>query len=188
MIGWRIACALALAALAALAPVTWAQSLPPSIRACAAESDAALRHACYDREVTRILEAEKGTSIRQSGAVASSPAASPSAASSSPAAASSAAPASNLAAVGAASAAQPTSHSRRAQSSDRFSARIVRVDSSPDELVLHLDNGDIWEQADRTPGGLGLHAGDSVTIERSLGSFWLSARHVSGMRVRKKPD
>jgi len=64
----------------------------------------------------------------------------------------------------------------------------VSIDSAPDEFVLHLDNGETWEQTDRTSGGLGLRVGDPVKIERHLGSYWLSARHVSGMRVRRKSD
>ena len=164
MISRRLVCALALLALPA---VPWAESLPPSVRACAAETDAERRHACYDREVTRILDAEKGHSGPRSTASPRTAAGAPQ---------------------------EPTlkqssdTRSTTAHADDQFSARIVSVDTAPDELVLHLDNGGVWEQADRTSGGLGLRAGDTVTIEKHLGSYWLSARHVSGMRVRKKSD
>jgi hypothetical protein len=66
-------------------------------------------------------------------------------------------------------------------------AHIVRLDRSPDAMVLHLDNGQVWQQIGRASGDLGLQAGDSVRIEKHLGSYWLSSRHVSDMQVRLEP-
>jgi hypothetical protein len=51
-------------------------------------------------------------------------------------------------------------------------------------MVLHLDNGQVWQQIGPASGDLTLHVGDSVTIERNLGSYWLSSRYVSDMKVR----
>lgn len=51
-------------------------------------------------------------------------------------------------------------------------------------MVLHLDNGQVWRQIGRASGDLSLHVGDTVTIEKHLGSYWLSSRYVSEMQVR----
>ena len=174
-------------ALLACPGIPWAQSLPPSVRACAANTDAERRHACYDREVERILDAEKANATPHSRAAEQDGAA--------PVPRTAATHGSTTAPRAAPAAPQESTlnqsnstRSTAARTDERLSARIASVDTAPDELVLHLDNGEVWEQADRTSGGLGLHAGDTVTIEKHLGSYWLSARHVSGMRVRKKSD
>jgi hypothetical protein len=73
-------------------------------------------------------------------------------------------------------------------SSSRVTARVASVDRSPDAMVLHLDNGQVWQQVGRASGDLSLKVGDSVRIERHLGSYWLSAAHVSDMQVRLKPQ
>lgn len=179
----RLTCAFALLALPSL-PWAAEQSLPPGIRACAAESDAERRHACYDREVGRVIDAEKGGSTRHTPTAPPHAAAPTDTAPRTTAAASPATAAPHESPLK--KAAEPIVTAMR--SADRVSAKIVRVEAAPDELVMHLDNGEVWEQTDRTSGGLGLHAGDTVTIEKHLGSYWLTARHVSGMRVRKKAD
>jgi hypothetical protein len=51
-------------------------------------------------------------------------------------------------------------------------------------MVLHLDNGQVWQQIEPASGSLTLRVGDSVTIEKHLGSYWLSSRYVSDMKVR----
>jgi hypothetical protein len=63
-------------------------------------------------------------------------------------------------------------------------AHIASLNRSPNALVLHLDNGQVWQQTGRASGDLTLAAGDSVTIEKHLGSYWLSSRYVSDMKVR----
>lgn len=55
-------------------------------------------------------------------------------------------------------------------------------------MVLHLDNGQVWQQTERASGDLTLRVGDSVTIERHLGSYYLSSRYVSDMKVRLTPQ
>jgi hypothetical protein len=72
-------------------------------------------------------------------------------------------------------------------SDSRVTAHVARLDRSPNAMVLHLDNGQAWQQIGRASGDLTLHAGDSVTIEKHLGSYWLSSRYVSDMKVRLAP-
>lgn len=67
-----------------------------------------------------------------------------------------------------------------------MTAQVARLERSPDSMVLHLDNGQVWRQIGRASGDLSLHEGDSVTIEKHLGSYWLSSRYVSNMKVRQE--
>jgi hypothetical protein len=53
-------------------------------------------------------------------------------------------------------------------------------------LILHLDNGQVWQEVQSVSGDLSLKEGDAVTIDRHFGSFWLSGPHVSSMKVRQK--
>lgn len=66
-------------------------------------------------------------------------------------------------------------------------AHVAQLDRSPDAMVVHLDNGQVWRQMERASGDLSLRAGDSVTIEEHLGSYWLSSRYISNMKVRLEP-
>jgi len=63
---------------------------------------------------------------------------------------------------------------------------VVGIDRSADTMVLHLDNGQAWEQTQAVAGDLSLKVGDSVTIDKHFGSYWLNGPHVSGMKVRQK--
>lgn len=65
-----------------------------------------------------------------------------------------------------------------------MTARIASLNRWPNAMVLHLDNGQVWQQTGRASGDLSLRVGDSVTIEKHLGSYWLSSRYVSDMKVR----
>lgn len=71
-------------------------------------------------------------------------------------------------------------------SSPPVTAQIASMERSPNAMVLHLDNGQVWQQIGRASGDLTLEVGDSVTIEKHLGSYWLSANHVSDMQVRRR--
>ena len=60
-----------------------------------------------------------------------------------------------------------------AATQSRVTAHVASLDRSPNSMVLHLDNGQVWQQIGRASGDLTLRVGDSVTIERHLGSYWL---------------
>lgn len=162
--------------LCAAPALAGAESLPPSVRACAAETDSLKRLVCYDREVARYPEA-KPTDSKPT--TKHEPAANPpnggATAATSTAAASSAPPASP---------ASPPQQSR--QDVGHFSARVVSIDHIPNEMVLHLDNGQAWQEMQSVPGDLSLQVGDTVKIDKRLGSYWLTGPHVSGMKVRQK--
>jgi hypothetical protein len=70
----------------------------------------------------------------------------------------------------------------------KLTARVARLERSPDAMTLYLDNGQVWQQIGRAPGDLGLRAGDPVSIEEHLGSYWLSSRYISNMQVRRMAE
>ena len=196
---WTLAALSALAALPALAAV---ESLPASVRACAAETDSLRRLMCYDREVARfpapVANAAPAppTASSQPASAASSVATSPA-----PTPLSTATPATQAATT---AGAQPVASSSNAgppstentasagagsaahSDSQHVTARIVSIDHRPNELTWHLDNGQVWQEVQSVAGDLSLREGDTVKIDKHLGSYWLSGPHVASMRVRQK--
>ena len=182
-----------------------ADTLPASVRACAAETDSLKRLVCYDREVARYMEPKPTSQAApKRGAAAASTAvgSTSAAASTAPADAAAIAPSApeapaaptGLAGTTASTAALPTAPATSGTSKSgsaapnrsHISAHVVSIDRAPNEMVLHLDNGQSWEQLQATSGDLSLQVGDTVKIDKHLGSWWLSGPHVSGMKVRQK--
>jgi hypothetical protein len=188
---WAGVCVLCCTGLSASA---WAQGVPAALRACAAESDPGQRLDCYDRQMKHLLPAATAAP-RQPQPAPTPPTAPP--APVGPSAAPAAPRASARAAVIApptATSAPPAPHHSAAWrilsggSAAPVTARIARLDRWPDAMVLHLDNGQVWRQIGRASGDLGLRPGARVTIEKHLGSYWLSSRYVSNMQVRLQSD
>jgi hypothetical protein len=164
--------------LVMLPTLTWAaESLPANVRACTAEADRDRRLACFDREVARFPDPQT-----TSRSAKSQPA--PGSAGSSSANIAAAPPPAPAPAAGAASTNAPA-NAPAADKPGHFSARVVSIEHSPNEMVLHLDNGQAWQQQQAVVGDLSLKTGDSVTIDKRLGSYWLTGPHVSGMKVRQ---
>jgi len=142
-----------------------ADSLPASVRACIGEADAAQRLACYDREVARL--------IAPAGTFAPAPAP---------------APAASAAAPGAALASATTPPSPAAASQPglprHLSAKVSAVRQSGDNLVVTLDNGDVWEQSAPATSQVNLRPGDAVQLDRELGGWFLSNRYGDNIQVR----
>jgi hypothetical protein len=170
--------------LCAAPALAGAESLPASIRACAAETDSLKRLVCYDREVARFPEtkqtdAKSTTKHEPTGNPPSSGASAPGTS----AAANIAAPPPPATSPSPAGA----SHQQgAAKDSGHISAQIVSIDHIPNELVVHLDNGEVWQEMQSVPGDLSLRVGDTVKIDKRLGSYWLTGPHVSAMKVRQK--
>jgi hypothetical protein len=176
--GWLLGCMASLAVVPALA----AESLPASVRACAALTDSLQRLVCYDREVAKFpapaAKAEKsapgaqqtvGVQGAASGQVAS---ATPGA----PGATNSPAPAAN----------SDSNSVAVASGDEHVTAHIVSIDRQANEMILHLDNGQVWQEVQSVSGDLSLREGDAVKIDRHFGSFWLTGPHVSSMKVQRK--
>lgn len=205
---WSVVCVLPLCGVPAGA---LAQNVPAGLHACAAEADSARRLACYDREMARLSQPPAAPVRPASPAAAAAPHAPDLAATAAPAAAAPAAQAAAGAPTAAApaapapastpmtpppaaaapqAAANPAPHRSwvgkilGGGSASPVTAHIASMDRSPNAMVLHLDNGQVWQQVGRASGDLTLEVGDRVTIEKHLGSYWLSASHVSDMQVR----
>lgn len=205
---WSLACVLPLCGMPAAA---FAQGASAALRACAAETDSAKRLACYDREMARLpatpaqaAQPAQRASTPTKPDVASSPAPAPSSPAQAPSATPAQAPSSTTAqaphtAVAKSADAAPASEASGSHwtsslknilggGSSQVTAHVASLDRWPNAMVLHLDNGQVWHQIGRASGDLSLHTGDSVTIEKHLGSYWLSSRHVSNMQVRLDPQ
>ncbi|HEY1890054.1 MAG TPA: hypothetical protein VGG63_06590 [Steroidobacteraceae bacterium] len=176
---WSIVCMLPFCGLSAGA---FAQSVPPGLRACMTEADSLRRLVCYDKEMARLTSPPPPPA-----AMPPPPPPAPTPASPPPAATAAPAPPAT-----AASTSPPTPHHSRWKiftggSDSRVTAHVASLDRSSNAMVLHLDNGQAWQQIGRVSGDLTLREGDSVTIEEHLGSYWLSSRYVSDMKVRLAP-
>jgi hypothetical protein len=188
-LGWTI-----IVSLAAWSAAGAAETLPASVRACAALTDSLQRLVCYDREVARFpgpaaQAATKPTAAPAPDAVAAAksaptpPASAPSGGA--PSNTSSTTAATNTGAAAGNAGTATSASTTTAQDSGRISARVVTIDHRPSEMVLHLDNGQVWQQLQSVSGDLSLREGDTVKIEKHFGSYWLSGPHVSSMRVRQ---
>jgi hypothetical protein len=185
---WTLAVLPALAAVPAFAAV---ESLPASVRACAAETDSLRRLMCYDREVARFpAPVAKATPAPQTEATTIAPAQAAPAPQVTPTPAN--VPTAQAAATtGAPPAVAASSASAGAGSATHIdpqhvTARIVSIDHRPNELTWHLDNGQVWQEVQGVAGDLSLREGDTVKIDKHMGSYWLSGPHVASMRVRQK--
>ena len=189
LLGWTVVVSL----LASGGPAAAAETLPASVRACAAITDSLQRLVCYDREVARFPEPAATTATKPAAAPAvaaakvapATPSTSAPGGGGSSSAGSTPAATNNAAAVGGDKPAAPASAASPAKDSGRISARVVTIDHRPSEMVLHLDNGQVWQQVQSVSGDLSLREGDTVKIEKHFGSYWLNGPHVSSMRVRQ---
>jgi hypothetical protein len=66
------------------------------------------------------------------------------------------------------------------------SARIVSIENFPDEIVVHLDNGQVWQQIQEANASVSLRPGDTVTIDREMAAYWLSGKDGVALKVKRK--
>lgn len=170
-----------------------AETLPPSLRACMTESDATRRLACFDRESARLTEANAPVAQRSdppAPAAAQTEAAASAAAAPAPAASAAAVPQSGedrFGYRGSIARAELDKKEAEEKKFQQLTAKVTELDQQPHgELVLTLDNGQVWQQK-RGDRGIRVKVGDEVTIRRaSLGSFLLTSSAVNGsMRVTR---
>jgi hypothetical protein len=200
---WLLGCAASLAVLPALG----AESLPASVRACSTISDSNERLSCYDREVASFPAPEAKVVAKSAPAAASGGAAGGGSeggnglaanshtASSNATASSGTNPATPAAAAGSGTSSQPSASgggvgndaaAAGASGSAHISAHLVRIERFPNEMIFHLDNGQVWQELQSVPGDLSLREGDAVKIDLHWGSYWLTGPHVYSMKVRLK--
>jgi hypothetical protein len=165
-----------------LAPAARAESVPASVRACTLETDSLKRLICFDREVARYSDQPStgdakqappgGPSTRDLRSQPTTPKVPPG-----PPREDRSDPADQPTAPAAPAAAAGPRH---------IAARIVSIENFPDALVVHLDNNQVWEQIQEASADVNLHTGDTVSIDRELGSFWLSGRNGVAIKVKRK--
>ena len=167
-----------LAASAALA-----QSLPPSVTACAAEKDSLARLVCFDREVARYSQ--------PSARVAPTPTApatvSPPAASVAPTPpAVSPSKDDEFGVSGKLAKQRAASKGEEPVEQKELHASVTKITSKPfGELILELDNGQVWEQPEKK-GSFIIKEGDTVVIRQArFGSFMLTAGSGATTRIRR---
>jgi hypothetical protein len=154
--------------LAVASLATAADSFTVGVLSCAAESDRDRRLECYDRAVagyTAALAGGKRDSV--AGVAPLPPTAAPAVAGSAPA----------VAAVAAEKPVAPAAPRHVA-------AHISSIEHFPDYIVVHLDNQQTWKQVSDSPGSPVLRNGDSVTIDKQMGSFWLAGPKGEAIQVR----
>jgi hypothetical protein len=174
--------------LAVSSLATAADSFTAGVLSCAAETDRDRRLDCYDREVAGYTAglAHGGSAVAVAPAArpgVSGPAVAPATvaanAARSPAVATPSA--SNAApATASPSAAVPGS----APALRHFAGHVSSIEHFPDYVVVHLDNQQTWKQVSDSPGGLALRTGDSVTIDKEMGSWWLAGPKGEAVQVR----
>jgi hypothetical protein len=172
---WSAAC------LMVSVPAVSSESLLAVMRSCAAQTDESARLQCYDRGVARFKAADTAagndtcsdTGLSQPAVSSKSPAITQA----TPAPSANPTPGANADQFGLTSAEvlRKQSNSERSPALKKMTARIVTLSHRPGgALVVHLDNGQVWEQTEEGPD-LHIAAGDPVAIDRGmLGAYWLS--------------
>lgn len=175
---------LSFASLSSLAAsAAFAQSLPPSVAACADEKDSLARLVCFDREVAKFTQPAASVAPTQVVPPMTAPP-TPIVVTTQP---SSPSPDADDFGMNVAIARQreggrnaPTSVSKE------MHAVVAKVSTKPyGEVVLELDNGQVWEQPEVTSTFI-IKAGENVVIRQAkLGSFLLRADSGATARVRR---
>jgi hypothetical protein len=153
-------------------PAAAAEAVPASVRACTLEPDSLKRLICFDKEVARYT----GQPASTQGAPASPP---PPVANGAPPP-----PAPVYRDPGGSAEAAPVPAAP--PKPKHIAARIVSIENFPDALVVHLDNETVWQQIQEATADVNLHPGDTVTIDRELGSYWLSGKGGAAMKVKQR--
>jgi hypothetical protein len=138
-----------------------ADTLPATVRACIGEADAGRRLACYDREVARLI-APPDTFM--------------------PAAAPQAPPTPAIST--ALPAAPPPAVPPPAAAPRHLIAKVTAVHLAGDDVIVTLDNGDVWEQSAPATSQVNLRPGDVVHLDREMASWFLSNRYGDSIQVR----
>jgi hypothetical protein len=156
-------------ALCGTASLVSAQTLPDSLRACAAESDSARRLACYDREVARLTQP-------LITAHATLPSTASTVAEHSPA---------DEFGLG-----EERVRKLKAQEGTAalkaVTAHVTAVSQLPyGRQRIALDNAQVWEQTEED-WGFNPHSGAAVMITRgALGGFWMASDAHQKVRVKR---
>jgi hypothetical protein len=149
--------------LCASAGSAFSQSLPQSLRDCAAETDAGRRLSCYDREMERLNSSDTVPGAARPPEAAPNPP--------------------QEFGLGEERVRKLT---KAPPVSTSLTAHIAAATSLPyGRLRLVLDNGQVWEQTEED-WGFAPQSGAAVTISRgALGGFWMATERYKKVRVKR---
>ena len=171
----------ALSSLAASA--AFAQSLPPSVAACTSEKDSLARLVCFDREVAKYTQSSARVAPTPAAPATSLPPA-PSVAVTPPISASPSAD--DFGVSGKLARQRQEAKEGGAPEVKELRAAVSKISTKPyGELVLELDNGQVWEQIEKKSSFI-IKVGEGVVIKPAkFGSFLLSTDAGATSRVRR---
>lgn len=175
---------LSIAGLSSLAvSAAFAQSLPPSVAACAAEKDSLVRLMCFDREVAKYTQPAARVAPTPAAPAVSTPPA-PAVAATPPPATSPTAD--DFGVSGKLARKRQEAKEEVAPATKELRAAVTKISSRPyGELVLELDNGQVWEQNEKKSTFV-IKVGDNVVIKPAkFGSFMLSTEDGATSRVHR---
>ncbi len=187
MCGVRQLIVLGSALVFAALPVTAADSLAAAVRSCAAQADDTARLRCYDHAAAELLHADQMHSRPMLAPADKDPAPAAPVSQQQPVRAPSVEAANDMSAefgLTHAQAIRKKSNGQLSPDMRRLTGRVARLTrKASGNLVLHLDNDQVWEQTETGPD-LHIAAGDEITIDRGLlGAFWLST-HGSRLAIK----
>ncbi|MEJ1965073.1 MAG: hypothetical protein WDO56_27430 [Gammaproteobacteria bacterium] len=160
-----------------------AQALPRSIADCAAQTPDATRLACFDREVAKLTQSTK--SVAPTQVVPAQPAAPPPTVVTTPL--QNAASKEDEFGLSGSLARKRSEKKKEADTAPQeLHARVSSIKEKPyGELILELDNGQVWEQPEKKLSFL-IKVGEGVVItQHKLGSFFLTADSGATTRIRR---
>jgi hypothetical protein len=161
----------------------FAQSLPPGVAACASEKDSLARLVCFDREVAKYTQPSARVAPTPAAPTVATPPAPPVAITPP----SSASPtADDFGVSGELARKRAAAKGDEAQAVKELRAAVTKITSKPfGELVLELDNGQVWEQNEKKSTFV-IKVGDTVVIKPAkFGSFMLSTQDGATSRVHR---
>jgi hypothetical protein len=164
-------------------PVGFAQTLPQSVLQCASVDNDIARLECFDKEVARATQRGASVAPTQVPPAQAVPPAPP-VASTQP---NSASPNDDDFGVSGELARKRKAEEIKTGSAPReLRAAVAKVKTKPyGELVLELDNGQIWEQPERK-SGFSIKEGENIRITQgAMGSYFVIADSGATSRVRR---
>jgi len=161
----------------------FAQSVPPSVAACASEKDSLARLVCFDREVAKYTQPAARVAPTPATPAVATPATPPVAAAPLPAPSPSA---DEFGVSGKLAQKRKAAQEQVAPEVKELRASITKISNKPyGEVVLELDNGQVWEQLEARSTFV-IKAGEGVVIKPAkFGSFILTTDAGATTRVHR---
>jgi hypothetical protein len=175
---------LSFAGLSSLAvSAAFAQSLPPSVAACTAEKDSLARLVCFDREVAKYTQSSARVAPTPARPSIATPSAPPVAAAPPVAPTPST---DDFGISGKLARERDEAKEAVAPTQKEMKAAVTKITTKPfGELVLELDNGQVWEQPEKKSTFI-INVGEGVVIRKAkLGSYMLTADSGATTRIRR---